>query len=167
MIPFKQYLTEADKEINHFRRIPALVFCNKMNRHFIMRNGHDRLNPVFQHFIKECIVIFQSFFIRQILIPVWENAGPVEGCTKAAESHFLHQCKIFLIGMIEINAVPSWIIAILILQCFFDLLSGMCKSNDMLAVIVFRKNFDISHGRPFSIDIPCALRLICGNSTTP
>ena len=92
---------------------PAIVFFRQMQRHLIMRQRHQRLNPVLMQLIKHHIIESQPRLIRFTFFPGREDAAPGNRHPVHLEAHLRHQCNIFLVMMIEVRSCTIRIVAVL------------------------------------------------------
>ncbi|MNN22005.1 hypothetical protein D3C81_1353480 [compost metagenome] len=68
-----------------------------------MRDGYQRLNPVFMAFVEKVVIELETLLIRLKLIAVRKDPGPGNGGTEHLEAHFGKQLDIFFIPVVEIN----------------------------------------------------------------
>ncbi|MNC11061.1 hypothetical protein D3C75_587470 [compost metagenome] len=109
LVAFKHHFGKTNKEIDNFTVSPATVFGHQVVRHFEVGKGNDRLDVVFQQFVEHVVVEFQTFFIRLLLIPFWEDTRPGNRGAEAFEAHFGKQRDVFFITAMEINGFVVWI----------------------------------------------------------
>eukprot|EP00906_Rhabdomonas_costata_P013624 RCo019551 len=103
-----------NKEINDPAISPAAIFFYQMVRHFKMGEGNDRFNIIFQQLIKECIIKFQTFFIRFLFITIWKYACPGDRGAETFKTHFGEESDIFFKMMIKISRFMVRIIEIIL-----------------------------------------------------
>ena len=133
-----------------------------------MRHGDNRLHAVFLDLVNQTIVKLQPLFIRCLFIAVREDPGPGNTGAERAEAHFLHQCQIFFIGMVKINAVAFRKIAFFILhRCLNSRQRSSAFFFDVRPIQVLVKGMDIGCGQPSAIHIIRALYLAGRHSAAP
>ncbi|MNI74041.1 hypothetical protein D3C73_1301030 [compost metagenome] len=78
MVPVKNHLAKADKELDHLSGIPPFISQGQMKRHFVMGQGDHWLHPVRYNFVDQVIIEFQTFFIRLLFVAVRKNSCPID-----------------------------------------------------------------------------------------
>ena len=66
-IPGKDHLYKPQKTINGFPIEPAVVSAGQQIGHFIVGDGHQRLNTMSFAFLKDFVVKLQSLFVGSLL----------------------------------------------------------------------------------------------------
>ena len=113
--------------------------------HFEVGQRNDRLNVVFEHFIKEVIIELQAFFIGLQFISVGENSRPGNARAEALKAHFRQHGQIFFIMMIKIN---GFVIGVVFARQY--------AIRDFAWNAVAACGHDVSNADPFAAFLPAA-----------
>ena len=102
----------ADEVIDHFSALPASDRFDEMHGSVKVNDGYERLDTVFEAFVKHTVIECKTLLIGFRIISIRENACPVNAHTEALKAHLCHQRYIFFIMVIEIYTEMSGIVMI-------------------------------------------------------
>ena len=123
-------------------------------------NGHQGLNAILVALLKEVFIKLETRFVWLQFIPLWEDPRPGNGQTIGFKAHFPKESNVFLVAMVHINAILSWIkIALFKVEHLF-----LTRNN---GVTIRPNRHHIHIGQATAIFIICSLTLVSSRRTTP
>ena len=93
-----------DEEVHQLAVDPAAVLFRQGVGHLEVGEGDDRLDAVFEQFVKQVIVELQARFVRLLLVPAGKDAAPGNGGAEALEAQLGKQFHVLLVGMVKVDA---------------------------------------------------------------
>ena len=90
---------------DHSAVCPSIVSLCKIQRCLVMRECHERFNPIFSALFKYTVIKFKSCFIRLLFIPFRENPTPGNGCPIYFKSHLGKHFDVLRISVIKIDSL--------------------------------------------------------------
>ena len=93
-----------DKEVHQLAVDPAAVLFRQGVGHLEVGEGDDRLDAVFEQFVKQVIVELQARFVRLLLVPAGKNAAPGNGSAEALEAQLSEQFHVLFVGVVKVDA---------------------------------------------------------------
>ena len=82
-IPLKHRFAVFEEEINQAAVFPSTIPADQMIWHFKVGQRNNRLNFMFQQFVKQSVIKPQAGFVWQFIIPIGKNSRPVDGGAEA------------------------------------------------------------------------------------
>ena len=152
-IAAKHGLAVSGEKADQLPAAPAAVFLDQIGGSFVMAQRDQWLHSTAKHLVKQIIVILEPFLIGHRIVTVREDARPVNGGAEHFEAHLLHQRKIFLVAVVEVD-------------CF---MSGIELSGNKFRVIAVLDPVRKAIGdvQSFSVCIVGTFCLICRNRAAP
>ena len=108
-IAAKHGLAVSGEKADQLPAAPAAVFLDQIGGSFVMAQRDQWLHSTAKHLVKQIIVILEPFLIGHRIVTVREDARPVNGGAEHFEAHLLHQRKIFLVAVVEVDCFMSGI----------------------------------------------------------
>ncbi|MPM61425.1 hypothetical protein SDC9_108283 [bioreactor metagenome] len=100
-------LAEFGEETDDLTRNPAVIIFHQIERHFIVRQRHQRLDIVRPQCFQQVAVIVHAFLVRLRFVSVRENPRPGDRNAQHLEAHFSEQSDVLLVAVEEVYA-PSF-----------------------------------------------------------
>ena len=160
LIVFKQHLAVLQVGIDHASVFPAAVPFDEFYRRIKMIDRDQRFDAVLPAFFKQGTVERDALFIRDIIIPIRQDARPGNRKTVYLEAHLRKERNILFVVMVHIDRFMRGINMFTVTFQHLHLSARHCHA-------VRSKRNNIHGGKTSSVRIIAAFALICGCRTAP
>ena len=121
-----------------------------------MREGHERLNIVSAQAVENAVVEGEAGLVGLSIVAVGEDAAPGDGHAEHVEAHLGEQRDVFLVVMVEVDAVMIGVEAV-----------GVDVDCNLTRLLVAAAQEMVVDGRTAAVHVPSALKLVGGGGATP
>ena len=131
---------------------PAVIAGHQIPGHLVVGERHHRRNSVLQKLVKQPVVVGQTGFIRGLLITLWIDSCPGDGNPQAGKPHLAEEFNVLRVAVVKVDG--HVLDAADVPVTLHHLAEDACGLN-------------VRGGHSFTVLVPCALNLVCGNCSAP